>query len=164
VVGSTQSLIMLVKHSTNLGTSFPLLVLFMIGSIITITSEVLRCSCPLLYQNASLGPMKQWLYFEECCEVKMGLSNFDSFPFKYIYVWVFVFLYDCMTEEGIRVHCRRLWTTMWLLGIELRTSKKGQPVVLTTEPSLQSLDPFFLKVIFRGLQGMLAGTRMVHWW
>jgi len=39
-------------------------------------------------------------------------------------------------EEGIRLCCRRLWATMWLLGIELRTSGRGIRL-LTIEPSLQ---------------------------
>jgi hypothetical protein len=41
-------------------------------------------------------------------------------------------------EEGIGSHYRWLWATMWLLGIELRTSGKAG-VLLTTEPSLQPL-------------------------
>ena len=32
-----------------------------------------------------------------------------------------VCMYTCMPEEGIRSHYRWLWSTMWLLGIELRT-------------------------------------------
>ena len=35
-------------------------------------------------------------------------------------------------EEGIRSHCRWLWTTIWLLGIEPRTSGRS-----ASEPSLQ---------------------------
>jgi hypothetical protein len=40
-------------------------------------------------------------------------------------------------EEGIRSHYRWLWATMWLLGIELRTSGRAASVLLTAEPSLQ---------------------------
>jgi hypothetical protein len=39
-------------------------------------------------------------------------------------------------EEGMRAHCRWLWTTKRLQGIELRPLEE-QSVLLTTEPSLQ---------------------------
>jgi hypothetical protein len=39
-------------------------------------------------------------------------------------------------EEGIGSHYRWLWTTMWLLGIELKTSGRALSA-LTTEPPLQ---------------------------
>ena len=47
-------------------------------------------------------------------------------------------MYTCLSEEGIRSHYRWLWTTMWLLGIELRTLGRTA-VSLTAEPSLQPL-------------------------
>jgi hypothetical protein len=34
-------------------------------------------------------------------------------------------VYLCTPEEGIRSHYRWLWATMWLLGIELRTSGRS---------------------------------------
>jgi hypothetical protein len=40
-------------------------------------------------------------------------------------------------EEGIRSHYRWLWATMWLLGIELRSSEE-QSVLSTAEPSLHT--------------------------
>jgi hypothetical protein len=39
-------------------------------------------------------------------------------------------------EEGNRSYHSELWGTMWLLGIEFRTSEE-QPTLLTSEPSLQ---------------------------
>jgi hypothetical protein len=56
-------------------------------------------------------------------------------------------------EEGIRSYYRWLWTTMWLLGTELRTSGREQLVLLTAEPSLQAKSFFvcfffFLKIIY----------------
>jgi hypothetical protein len=36
-----------------------------------------------------------------------------------------LFLSSDTLEEGIRSHYRWLWATMWLLGIELRTSGKA---------------------------------------
>jgi hypothetical protein len=33
-----------------------------------------------------------------------------------------IYIYACIPEEGIGSHYRWLWATMWLLGIELRTS------------------------------------------
>jgi hypothetical protein len=45
-------------------------------------------------------------------------------------------------EEGIRSHYRWLWATMWVLGIELRTSGRAVSA-LNAEPSLQPLDISF---------------------
>jgi hypothetical protein len=34
-------------------------------------------------------------------------------------------LYSDTSEEGIKSHYRWLWATMWVLGIELRTSGRA---------------------------------------
>jgi hypothetical protein len=46
-------------------------------------------------------------------------------------------MHSCIPEGSIRSHYRWLGAAMWVLGIQLRTSGK-QPLLLTTEPSLQS--------------------------
>ena len=50
--------------------------------------------------------------------------NFKVFFFRLIYIMYecFICMYICVLEEGIRSHYRWMWATMWLLGIELRTS------------------------------------------
>lgn len=50
-----------------------------------------------------------------------------SFKKRFIYVY----MYACILEKGIWSHYRRLWVTMWLQGMELRTSGRA------SEPSLQ---------------------------
>jgi hypothetical protein len=51
--------------------------------------------------------------------------------------------------EDIRFHYRWLWaTTMWLLGIELKTSGRTASVLLTAEPSLQPLISYLIWKMF----------------
>jgi hypothetical protein len=47
------------------------------------------------------------------------------------------------SEEGIRSHYRWLWATMWLLGIELRTS--GRAVGALNRRAIQPQKFFFFK-------------------
>jgi hypothetical protein len=66
-----------------------------------------------------------------------------SLFFKFIYVCEYSALSSDTPAEDIIFHCRWLWATMWLLGIELRNPGKEQSVFLTTEPSLQPLPVCF---------------------
>jgi hypothetical protein len=83
-----------------------------------------------------------WLYWRKWVTVEMGLWGLKTLirqlHFKVVcffilriylfYVWVldlYICIYTCMPEEGIRSHYRWLWATMWLLGIELRTSGRA---------------------------------------
>jgi hypothetical protein len=43
----------------------------------------------------------------------------------YIYIYIYIYMYACMSEESTRSHYRWLLPTMWLLGIELRTSRRS---------------------------------------
>ena len=49
------------------------------------------------------------------------LSSYFKKKILFIYfMYMWLQLSSDTSEEGIRSHYRRLWTTMWLLGIELR--------------------------------------------
>jgi hypothetical protein len=52
-------------------------------------------------------------------------------------------MYDCRPEEGTRSNYRRLWASMWLLGIELRTSERA-----ATALNLWTISPAPLNSIF----------------
>jgi hypothetical protein len=65
------------------------------------------------------------------------------------------------TEEGIRSHYRWLWATMWLLGIELRTSGRA---VLAVEPSLQPQQTQCYWVLRTELKGRsLLDNNSINW-
>jgi hypothetical protein len=55
------------------------------------------------------------------------LTNFYiHFLLRFIYfIWVYLTLSSDTPEEGIGSQYRWLWATMWLLGIELRTSGRA---------------------------------------
>jgi hypothetical protein len=64
-------------------------------------------------------------------------------------------LSSCTPEEGVRSHYRWLWATMWLLGIELRTSGRAvgafnrwaiSPAPITTflGPSIQNTSCYYI--------------------
>jgi hypothetical protein len=46
-------------------------------------------------------------------------------PYYFIYLFLCILHVYCMPGKGIRSYCRWLWVTMWLLGIELRTSGRA---------------------------------------
>ena len=51
---------------------------------------------------------------------------FTFFLMVYLLLWVHCSCHQIDTpEESIRSHCRWLWANMWLLGIELRTSRRA---------------------------------------
>jgi hypothetical protein len=50
--------------------------------------------------------------------------NFFFLRFYLLYVYEYTSVSDT-PEEGIRSHYRQSWVTMWLLGIELRTSERA---------------------------------------
>ena len=80
--------------------------------------------------------------------VSLGNFFFIKINLFILYMWVHCScLQTHQKREGIWSHYRRLWATMWLLGIELRTSGRDQPVLLShlSEPSLQ---PHILKNVF----------------
>jgi hypothetical protein len=57
--------------------------------------------------------------------LRVTTDEFWSVSFlKFLFIWVHCH-YLQTPEEGIWSHYRWLWTTMWLLGIELRTSGKA---------------------------------------
>ena len=51
------------------------------------------------------------------------------FYFILFYVILFYFMYACRPEDGIRFCYRWLLATMWLLGIELKTSRRAASVL-----------------------------------
>jgi hypothetical protein len=64
-------------------------------------------------------------------------ARLNIFSKRFIYLmYVSILSLSSNISEDIGSHYRWLWATMWLLGMELRTSGE-QPVLLTTEPSLQ---------------------------
>jgi hypothetical protein len=75
----------------------------------------------------------------------MFLQNFLSI-FKDLFIYLMhmstLSLSSDTPEEGVRSHYRWLWATMWLLGIELRTSGKAVSA-LNTSP-----DPVYQFLIF----------------
>ena len=58
-----------------------------------------------------------------------NLHEMDDFIVFFIiiffYVWVLCCICTDMPEEGIRAPYRSLWTTKWLMEIELRTSGRA---------------------------------------
>lgn len=68
--------------------------------------------------------------------------------YLFIYVWVFCVHIWCMPEECIRSHYRRLSTTIWLLVIELRASRRTATALnfRATSPA-----PYLLYFIFKNL-------------
>jgi hypothetical protein len=79
--------------------------------------------------------------------VKTSLIFTKHFSYLFIYLFICLFIeHACsicictyMPEEGIRSFYRWLSTTVWLLGIELRTSESSrQCSEPTTESSLQA--------------------------
>jgi hypothetical protein len=72
------------------------------------------------------------------CSAYMYIAFFLSFLYD-----LFIFKYTStlslssdIPKEDIRPHYRWLWATMWLLGIELRTSRRAVSA-LKTKPFLQ---------------------------
>ena len=63
---------------------------------------------------------------------------FPSFTPEYGHIC----MYTCIPEEGTRLHYRWMWTTMWLLGTEIRTLKEQ---VLLPLSHLSSPKQYFLK-------------------
>jgi hypothetical protein len=62
----------------------------------------------------------------------LAQTCFLNFFFKDLFtlcIWAHCRLSSDTPEEGIRPHYRWLWTTMWLQGIELRTSGRAVSVL-----------------------------------
>jgi hypothetical protein len=68
-------------------------------------------------------PPKCWDYWPS----HLVLRSFFFFLTIYLFVYLLYTsaLFSCTPEEGIRFHYRWLWATMWLLGVELRTSRRA---------------------------------------
>jgi len=61
-------------------------------------------------------------------KARLTTKNKNLFLDLFIYLLIyecFICIYTCMPEEGIRSLYRWLWATVWLLGIELRTSGRA---------------------------------------
>jgi hypothetical protein len=52
-------------------------------------------------------------------------SSILFFKIYFLFIWVHCSCLQTHNRRGIRSHCRWLWATMWLLGIELRTSGRA---------------------------------------
>ena len=64
-----------------------------------------------------------FLSFSLSLSLSLSLSIFLSDVFIYrLYMSV---LSSCTPEKGTKFHCRTLWATMWVLGIELRSSGRA---------------------------------------
>jgi hypothetical protein len=62
------------------------------------------------------------------CQLKkitIFTDRFYNLCLFFFNLWVLCCIYICLPEESIRSHYRWLWATMWLLGIELRTSGRA---------------------------------------
>jgi hypothetical protein len=63
---------------------------------------------------------------------------------------LFMLLSSNITEEGIGSHYRWLWSTMWLLGIELRTSGRAVSALNLWAISPAPNTCFYKLLTFRG--------------
>ena len=88
------------------------------GFFLTLSPSLSTISCyySVYYNHPWLRP---WLF-----EKSVGHSQ--SFFFKNYFMYVSTLSLSSDTvEEGIGSHYRWLWATMWLLGVELRTSGRA---------------------------------------
>jgi hypothetical protein len=73
--------------------------------------------------------MVVWLTYRRILEEIPKIKGFGFLKhFKIYLFYVYdssICMYTCVPEEGIGSHYRWLWATMWLLGIELRTSGRA---------------------------------------
>jgi len=69
-------------------------------------------------------------------------------------------MYACRPEEGIRSQYRWLWATMWLLGIELRTSRRADNALNLWAISPAPIDFFLFKNVY---YSVWAGTCMLQY-
>ena len=64
-------------------------------------------------------------------------------------------LTSCTPEEGIRSHYRWMWATMWLLGVELRTSRKAVSILhhwaISPAPSFYHFKPRKFNVLHKNI-------------
>ena len=72
----------------------------------------------VLWSSYSLYGLYLWL---KGVSIKFSIQTNNFLGFIYIFILCMSDLFSCTPEEGIGFHYRWLWTTVWLLGIELRT-------------------------------------------
>jgi hypothetical protein len=79
-----------------------------------VPSALVLLFTPLPHQTGSRHSLIQW--------ISWGILLKKNYLFIYFMYVSALSLSSDTSEEGVRSHYRWLWATMWLLGIELRTS------------------------------------------
>jgi len=131
------------------------------------TADVLHCRCASLQMCVFL-PLLLWAAsassssLENTVHILTILFFFLKIYFMYE---CSICMYTCVPEEGIRSHYRWLWATMWLLGIELRTSVRAASslnrwaISPAPSPNLLFFSDFYLYWFFYGsLENVLPLT------
>ena len=109
----------------------------------------------MLWKAIKLNTLHALLYWKGTLMRTVEASDLDGlfkrlflpdFLFKKRFILFYVYqcsvcMCTCVPEEGTRSHYRWLRATMWLIGIELRTS--GRAVLLTAEPYFQPKNPLY---------------------
>jgi hypothetical protein len=117
--------------------------------------------------NLALWKSNQVLKWLSYCS--SSIFNLVKFIYSLIYLFKIYYIYMSTlylslgtTEKGIRSHYRCLWATMWLLGIELRTSGRAVNVLNCWAITPAPIFNFMLSFSFQGyvdVSGLLGAHR-----